>query len=115
MSGISFNVGRLNTRLTLQTSTGTKDTYGQEIEEWEDYMSMWAEKVDESSREFYAAQKVHAETTAVYKIHYMKTLEGQNIKLMRIKTQDKRYLNIISADDVNNRHICIVIKAKEVE
>jgi SPP1 family predicted phage head-tail adaptor len=66
-----MRAGELNHRIIIQTATETSDSYGGVTQTWADTHTVWAARLHKGSREFYAAQKVNAETTDLFKIRYL--------------------------------------------
>lgn len=101
---------KFNLDITIQQNSGTTtDSFGQQVELWTDVFSTFAAMITTGGREYYAAQKLNAETTAVFKIWYQAGITT----LMRIK-YGERYFNILSANDVDEKHEYILISGKEV-
>lgn len=86
--------GVLNRQITIQQYTATRDSYGGEVQTWADHVTVWAQKSHRTSREFFAAQKVNAETTDMFIIRYR---SGIAVK-MRVVFDGKTY-DIIGAND----------------
>jgi len=101
--------GKKTQRVTIQAETGGQDTYGQAGGTWSDLATVWAEVITSGGREFYAAQKTNAETSAVFCIWYRSGLNTTR----RIK-YGRRIYNIISVVDPEESHIELLISAKEV-
>jgi len=95
--------------------TGAKDSYGQKVESWADVATVWAAVLTEGmgrstgGREFYAAQKLHAETEAVFQIRFRRRINTA----MRIK-YGNRYFGIIHIADPKEKHEELLVSAKEV-
>jgi SPP1 family predicted phage head-tail adaptor len=70
---------------------------------------VWAGIITTGGKEFYAAQRLHAETTAVIKIRYRTGL----LPTMRIK-YGERYFDILSINDVDEDHREMLISCREV-
>jgi SPP1 family predicted phage head-tail adaptor len=109
-----INAGGLNKRITIQAKTGAKDSFGQTISSYADVATVWAEintgqGRSTGGREFYAAQKLHAETEALFKIRYRTRIN----QAMRIK-YGNRYFEIIHIADPKEKHEELLISAKEV-
>ncbi len=105
-----INAGELNIQISIQAEYGPADTYGQPGGSWADIATVYASMIQEGSREFYAAQKVNAEVTAVFKIWYIRGIHSR----MRIK-YGSRYFNILSEpDNPGQRNICLLMATKEV-
>jgi SPP1 family predicted phage head-tail adaptor len=101
---------RFNVEITIQQDTGTgKDSYGQHIEDWTAFLTTPAAMFTTGGRELYAAQKVNAETSAVFKLWYVPEITP----LMRIK-YGCRIFNILSVNNENEQNRFLLISAKEV-
>lgn len=105
-----MRAGDLRNRITLQQQTKTRDAIGGEIVTWVDVATVWAEKLHQTSREFYGSQKTNAELTDLFKIRYR---EGVDTK-MRLVFGDKIY-DIIGAPDPDGRRRELWLLCKAVE
>ena len=104
----------MNLQIDIQQDIGTdKDSYGQHIEFWANVTGLtglWASMITTGGREFYAAQKLNAETQAVFKLRYIAGITS----LMRVK-YGSRYFSIISPpNNVNEKFEHILLSCKEV-
>jgi SPP1 family predicted phage head-tail adaptor len=104
-----MRAGELNRRITFQHKTITYDTYHQPIETWANLMTVWAGVITTGGREYYAAQKLNAETSAVFKIRYTTRIDT----LMRIVWGDRTF-EIIGINDVDAGHEAMLVSAREV-
>ena len=102
-----INAGDLTERITLQAETTTHNTYNEPIIVYADVVTIWAQVIMSGGREFYAAQKLNAETAAVFKIRYR---TGTNPR-MRIKWGN-RYFAILSIAPEGRE--ALLISGKEV-
>lgn len=64
------NPARLDRRLTLRYPLIERSATGAAVETWVEGVSVWAEWLPASSREFIAAQARNAETTGVFRIRH---------------------------------------------
>ena len=104
-----MQAGKLNKRVIIQQYAATRDDYGGEVLTWSDIVTAWAQKAHRTSREFFAAQKVNAETTDMFIIrHY----SGITTK-MRVIFDGKTY-DIIGANDPDGRRREIQLMCREV-
>ena len=101
--------GKLDQRVTSQTNVPTADTYGQEIASWSDTKTVWGEAITGGGKEFYAAQKVYAETKVVFRIRY----DSSVVVTQRIEWLD-RYFNILSIDLCGGQYRELLIATSEV-
>ena len=89
-----INAGELDKRITLQAPTVTRGSDGSEIIVYTDIATVWASYLVQGGKEFYYAQKINAETTAVFKIRHRANLNTR----YRIY-YNKRYFYVLSIDD----------------
>jgi len=104
-----MGAGKYNKRIALQIAQVVQDTYGQPIESWVDIAAVWANIITSGGREFYAAQKMNAETTAVIKMRYRAGMHTR----FRIK-YGNRYFEILSIADPEEHHESLLLSCKEV-
>jgi SPP1 family predicted phage head-tail adaptor len=101
--------GKMNRQITIQTKSVTYSSFHEPIETWADYKTIWAEVITTGGTEFYAAQKLDAQTSCLFRIRYVTWLTN----LMRIKF-GTRYFDILSINDVNGKRVEMQVSAKEV-
>ena len=41
-----MNIGKMDSKVVIQTPVTTKDSYGQPVESWSDLATVWAQKID---------------------------------------------------------------------
>lgn len=105
-----MDIGELKHRITFQKLTATTNENGFEIEDWQDYKTVWAAITNLHGREYFEAAAVKAENTVKFTIRYVPNIEPT----MRIIFKGKQY-NISSIDNIKYANIFIEIKALEVE
>jgi len=100
----------LRKKITIQSVTESKDSYGQPIEAWSTYAIRYADVVPTSGREYVAAQQRYAEEITLLRIRYDSTTKDITPK-MRVK-YGTRTLNIESAinEQELNKHIQILCR-----
>lgn len=104
-----MKAGELNRQITFQRATYTYDSKNEKIPTYADMTPVWAKIITTGGREFYAAQKLNAETVALFKIRYRPDINST----MRIK-YGKKTFEIIAINDVDEKHEELLISAKEV-
>lgn len=104
-----LRAGDLNRRITIQEKTATADSTGQMIESWADLGTIWTAVIMSGGKEFYAAQKLRADVTAVFKVRFTRAITPVN----RI-IYDGRTFEILSANDPDGMRRELHISAKEV-
>ncbi len=70
MSLISVNPGRLDKRVLLQMEVNTQASDGSVETAWLSVIRVWASWFPTASREFTAAQSLHAEATGLFRIRH---------------------------------------------
>jgi SPP1 family predicted phage head-tail adaptor len=64
--------GNLDRRITIQRFTVIGDDgFGNEIRDWADLATVWAQVTQASGREFFAQAAIQADTKVVFKIRYL--------------------------------------------
>jgi SPP1 family predicted phage head-tail adaptor len=106
-----MGAGQLNTVITFRRNTPTKDSTGQMIDSWADAFSVYAEKITEGGREFYAAQKRNAEVTAVYRIRFRRGIDTK----MRVRHGCDEYEILPPLVDEKNKHQWLLVSVKSVK
>lgn len=104
-----MGAGKYRHRITIQQLTTTKGDRGGVVKTWTTLATVWAQKVHQSSREFFAAQKVNAETTDLFIIRY---LAGVNAKMQVV--YDGRTYDIVGANDQDGKRRELYVMCKEV-
>lgn len=104
-------MGEFNVEIMFQKDSGTgKDSFGQPIENWEDFIPAYAKMVTTGGREFYTAQRLNAETTAVFELWYEPGIDAK----MRIRYGDRFFSILPPINNVNEQNRKLLISAKEV-
>jgi SPP1 family predicted phage head-tail adaptor len=105
-----MNPGNFRTLIMVQKKYLTYNTYNEPIEIWKDSIELWADVITTGGSEFYAAQKLNAATTAVFRTRYVPGIEV----IDRIKYGNRIFEILPPVNDVNEKHIELLISAKEV-
>lgn len=103
-----MRAGALDKRVTIQTKTITYDSYHAPIETWADTVTVWAGIETTGGGEFYAAQKINANTEMLITIRYRTIAKTQRIKY------GTRYFEILNINNVGERDREIQLSVKEV-
>ena len=77
---------------------------------WANKLSVWAAVITTGGREFYAAQKVNEETTALFKVRFSSLINAK----MRILMGARIYEILPPLNDVDNQHRELLISTKEL-
>ena len=105
-----MRAGELRNQVTLQQQTKTRNAIGGEVITWATVATVWADKLHQTSREFFAAQKINAEITDLFKIRYREKVDAK----MRLIFRGRIY-DIIGADDPDGRRRELWLMCKAVE
>ncbi|KGK87366.1 phage head closure protein [Clostridium sp. HMP27] len=105
-----MDIGELRHRITFQKLTANTNENGFEMEDWQDYKTVWAAITNLHGREYFEAAAVKEENTVKFTIRYVPNIEPT----MRILFKGKQY-NINSIDNIKYKNKYIEISALEVE
>lgn len=90
----------MNLQIDIQQITTTQDGYGDTIKTPSNlYTGLWASMITTGGGEFYAAQKLNAATTAVFKTRYvegvksdMKVIYGsRTFEILFVNNKDEKF------------------------
>ena len=104
-----MRAGDLNRQITIQSETIAQDADGFPTKTWADLVTVWAAVITTGGGEFYAAQKVNAETQCLFKVRYRTDITT----IMRVK-YGARYFEILALNDVDGKREETQISTKEV-
>lgn len=105
-----MEAGALNRRITIQKRTIATDSDGYHSETWTTHETRMAEKITTGGREFYAAQKLNAETTAVFRVRFTNAITRN----MRIVDGARTYEIIAPPNNVDGRSKELLIMTREL-
>lgn len=105
-----MEAGALDRRVTIQKRSIVSTVNGYPQETWTDLMIRPARKITTGGREFYAAQRLNAETTAVFVLRFTRAITRD----MRIKDGNQIFEIIAPPNDVDGRRVELQIIAKEL-
>jgi len=104
-----MKIGRLRHRISIQKYVAARDSFGGELETWEDVANVWASIEPISGKEYFASQQVNAQvTTRIITRH----IEGITPK-MRVVFQDRSF-NILSVININEKKKELHLMCEEV-
>lgn len=104
-----MRAGDLDQRIVIQAKTVTYNSYNEPVETWANSSTEWAEIITTGGTEFYAAQKINASTTAVFRIRYKSGITVLN----RIRF-GVRIFEILLVNKINGLRKELLLNAKEV-
>lgn len=102
----------MNKQIDIQAVTTNADSYGQPIESWADVSGLtgiYCSMITTGGKEYYAAQKLYAEVTAVFKLRYITGITVQH----RVQYGTRNF-HILSVNNVNEHDEFILLYCKEV-
>lgn len=101
--------GKRNRRVTIQRKTVASDADGYDTETWATYKSAMAWIQTMTGREFYSAQKLNAETQALFIVNYVSGITTKDRVLY-----GTRVFEILSVNNPNEGNAELQIACKEV-
>ena len=109
-----MRAGKLNRQITFQALTRTTDSGGFPTESWADSTTVWAQVISSGGGEFFAAQKLNAETSVVFKVRHLDVLDTGNVsKDYRVKF-GTRYFDILNINPVDGMRVEMMVSCKEI-
>ena len=105
-----MQAGRLRHRITIQTFTTTKDEFGQPVETWDTFDTVWASVEPLTGREYFQAQQTQAEISYRVRIRYLSGVEPT----MRV-IHGSRTLEILAVLNAEERNREIQLMCREVK
>lgn len=109
-----IDIVKLDKRITIQKYTTYQNENGFNIEDWQDYKTIWASVNNLWGKEFYAAKAVNAENTVEFICRYSRDLENIDTKEYRIFWNNRTF-NITFVDNIKYENKWLKIKAIEVK
>ena len=95
-----MEIGKMDRRITIQVLTqGVGSDYGEPTQNWNDWLTCWANVYYGGGREFEAARQLNAEISIQFQIRYVAGLSNT----MRILYEEK-YFDVDRFDEVGRRN-----------
>lgn len=82
-----MRAGELDRKIVIQNFTASADAFGERIETWATFATVWAKKIEQSGREFFSEEQNISQKSIIFKIRYLSGV-GQN---MRVSYDNKIY------------------------
>lgn len=99
-----MRAGRLNRRIRIELKTEKQDDYGQPIETWSEYATVWCSVEPESGDEGVDANHRQAERVTKFRIRYLLGITA----LMRIVYNNEVYdISLVKNSNERNREMII--------
>lgn len=108
-----MDIGRLNQRITVQQRTATLDSYGQELNTWNDVATVWANVKPISGREKMRGMAIESQLTHTVAVRYRAAfMPPKTVDAYRIN-YDGRIFNITAARDLDEDREYIIFDCTE--
>jgi SPP1 family predicted phage head-tail adaptor len=104
-----IRAGSLDKIIDVLSKTVAPDSYNQTIETWTTQSTVHAEVINEGGGEFYAAQKLFAETSVVFRIRFL-----ANVTTLNRISYNGHIFQILHVKDVGFRHAELQLSCTEV-
>lgn len=108
MTRYKINPGEFRHSITFQKLTKTQNSFGEEIEDWQDVVSAKAGIYPISGKEFFAADTISSEVTHKLNMRFLPNIKPN----MRVKFGE-RYFDIKSIINFQERNIELQIMCSE--
>lgn len=106
-----MNPGELRHRITIESQTSTKNSYGEIIKtgSWETYRSTWAAIKPIDGKQFFAVETVNSELTHEIKFRYHSGITPD----MRVKF-GSRYFEVLTVINSNESNAELKLMCREL-
>lgn len=104
-----MKIGKLRHWITIQSYTPTRDSFGAEVEHWQDVMKVWASVEPLTGKEYFAAQEVNAEVSVKVIMRYSPGIQPE----MRV-IFGARVFEILAVMNTEERNKQLILLCKEV-
>lgn len=106
-----MQAGKLRHKVAFKSDTPTQDDFGQPIESWTTYMTVWAAIEPLEGRELLLAQQVSAEVTIRVRIRYD---SGNTVSPKHRIIEGSRILEIVNVINPLGRNEKLILMCKEI-
>ena len=103
-----MKIGKLRHKITIQEYSATRDSFGAQIEGWNDKASVFASVTPICGKEYFASQQLNAEVTTKITIRYLAGITPK----MRVMFGN-RIFDILSVLNFEERNIELNLMCKE--
>ena len=108
-----MRAGSLRHRITIQTKTVTRNSYGEESVTWSDNINCWASIEPIRGNEYFSAQQIQSGVTHRITIRYRTLADGTAINPNCRVEYGTRYFNIQSVLNPSERDISLQLMCIE--
>ena len=104
--------GDLRHRVSLQKTVVTRDDYGEQIETWTTYATVWARISPLRGQELIQAQQVHAEATHEVELRYRHSSTSNTLNISQVDrilfgTRILEIVNLLIPDERKRNYILL--------
>lgn len=93
-----YAAGKLKNRVTFQTLDKIKDEYGDSVEGWSEFKTLWAEVFDRSGSQLITTEQIKNSVTTRFRIRYRSDLKEDMRILFRGQAYDIESILDVSGD-----------------
>jgi len=105
--------GPLQKRITLQRQSPTVDSYGQQIDTWEDVATVWASIEPSVGRELVAAQAIQLDQPKTIRMRWQSIFaDPKAVSALRI-VYNERIFNIHSVANKGEQNVLLTLLVSE--
>lgn len=103
-----MSIGDLRHRITIQKYVATRDSFGGEIQTWQDVAKVWASIEPISGKEYFSSQQVNAEVNTRITIRHLEVITPK----MRVVFKDRSF-DILSVINIKEKKKELHLMCKE--
>lgn len=93
-----MQAGAMDRKITLQTQQSVEDPYGGVTTGWADWLTVWAEVIEQSGREYFAHDTIEAEARVLFRTRWVDGVD----ETMQIVYKERAY-NINAIRELGRR------------
>lgn len=106
-----MEAGRLRHRVTIQSKSVSRNTFGEEEITWEDVATVWGSVEPLRGREFMEGRQIQAEITHRIRVRYY----PDGIEPEYRVVYDSRYFDVMAVIEVEERHREMHLMCREID
>ena len=100
-----------NKKVTFQVLTEKSDEIGNNVQEWTDFFTAWADVNGVGGREYYSASQVNSQNDIVFKVRYSRKIADFLTSEIRI-FYNNRIFAVKHIDDFQEQHRQLVFRTE---
>lgn len=107
-----MRIGRLRHRITIQRWTETLNKLNEPVEDWQDYVTVWAQAEDLRGREYHLARQAETgEVTTRFRIRYRSDIDRAKMRVV----DGSRTFGIEAVIEPDGKRRVLEMMCKEVD